>query len=189
MPINSAVARHKKRTGCEVDVWAAPAVEHLVPDNSLRSLHAAAKRMLLAAGVRTGRVSVAFLSGADMRRLNRKHLGHDYVTDVVTFDLGGEVGSLGKLSLSSRRRVKTVPSSRSSMGAVVLLGEICICPAEARRNARQYGEPFERELKRYLAHGILHLLGWDDATDRLRAAMRKQEDALLSAVSAPTACC
>jgi rRNA maturation RNase YbeY len=115
------------------------------------------KRMLRRAGVRKAELSIVFLDGRRMRALNRKSLGHDYVTDVLTFDLsGGEAGA-------------------ESM----LCGEIYICPAEARRNARCYGEPLERELLRYIAHGILHLQGHDDSTDKQRAAMRLAEDRLL----------
>ncbi|MEI6437546.1 MAG: rRNA maturation RNase YbeY [Candidatus Omnitrophota bacterium] len=111
------------------------------------------RAMLTAAGVRSCDLSIVFLTGAEMRKLNRESLGHDYVTDVITFDLG----SVGK----------------------VLEGEIYICPAEARRNAREFGEPVGRELLRYVAHGILHLLGHDDATRVKREAMRRQEDRLL----------
>lgn len=91
-----------------------------------------------------------------MRALNRKALGHDYVTDVVTFDLG----SLGRH----------------------LEGEIYVCPGEAKRNACQYGEPFDKELLRYIAHGILHLSGHDDSTEKERSRMREEEDRLLKAV-------
>jgi rRNA maturation RNase YbeY len=65
-----------------------------------------------------------------------------------------------------------------------LTGEIYICPTEARRNARRYGEPFERELLRYIAHGILHLLGYDDRTRIQRERMRREEDALLKRAGA-----
>jgi probable rRNA maturation factor len=66
---------------------------------------------------------------------------------------------------------------------VCIDGEIYICPAEARRNARLYGEPFKRELLRYLAHGILHLLGFDDASGVGRKRMRALEDELLAKVN------
>ncbi|MBF0388401.1 MAG: rRNA maturation RNase YbeY [Candidatus Omnitrophica bacterium] len=122
-------------------------------NNGNSALAADIKRILRAAGSISYDLSVVFLTGPQMRALNRRALGHDHVTDVITFDLG----TRGKR----------------------LEGEIYICPAEARRNAREYGEPFERELLRYVAHGILHLLGYDDATAVQREQMSRQEDILL----------
>lgn len=109
-------------------------------------------------GVNAAELSLVFVTGSRIRAVNRARLGHDYVTDVITFNLGEGV----------------VPGR--------IDGEIYICPAEARRNARIYGEPEERELLRYLAHGILHLLGQDDATLKQRAAMRAREEAWLALV-------
>ena len=119
--------------------------------------------MLKCVRVRTAELSVVFLDGRRMRAFNRRSLGHDYVTDVLTFDFSDDGG-----------RKKTQ-----------LIGEIYVCPAEARRNARVYGEPLERELLRYVAHGILHLCGYDDTTDKQRAIMAKEENRLL--VKAKTA--
>jgi probable rRNA maturation factor len=79
------------------------------------------------------------------------------VTDVITFDLGDR-------------------------GSGLFEGEIVICPSEAARNARAFGEPFEREILRYVAHGILHLRGHDDATEKQRAAMRQEEDEMLALI-------
>ncbi|MFH0754287.1 MAG: rRNA maturation RNase YbeY [Candidatus Omnitrophota bacterium] len=104
--------------------------------------------------VRRADISIVFVKDADMRRLNKASLGHDYVTDIITFDL-----SDGKEGL--------------------LEGELVICPAQARRNARACAETFEREVLRYIAHGLLHLKGYDDATDAERARMRKKENSLL----------
>ncbi len=95
-----------------------------------------------------------------MRRLNRERLGHDHVTDIITFDL---------------RDHARAPFD----------GELVICPAEAYRNARLFGEAPRREVLRYVAHGILHLLGHDDATPGERALMRRKEDEMLSWLSLP----
>ena len=107
-----------------------------------------------------------------MRRLNREYLGHDHVTDVVTFDLG------------DKAQARPKRSSAQCLVPGALLGEIYICPAEAKRNAGLYGEPFERELLRYIAHGILHLLGRDDRTMAQRERMRREENKFLGRVGA-----
>lgn len=122
----------------------------------LASVKRAAQTFLAHAGIHQASLSIVFISAGAMRRLNKKSLGHDHVTDVITFDLGGE----GR----------------------ILDGEIYICPAEAERNAGLYAAPVKKEIFRYLAHGILHLAGHDDATPRQRAVMRKAEDKLLSLI-------
>ncbi|MBF0122077.1 MAG: rRNA maturation RNase YbeY [Candidatus Omnitrophica bacterium] len=116
--------------------------------------------MLKKSGVHEAHLLIVFLDGRAMRRLNRQVLGHDYVTDVITFDLGSKASHVSRLTID---------------------GEIYICPSEAKRNAKVYGESVEREILRYIAHGILHLLGWDDQTEAKRCQMRKKEDDLLDA--------
>ena len=117
----------------------------------------AAALFLLRYGIKSAKLSLVFIAGRAIRKINKNHLGHDYVTDIVTFDL-------------------------RSHGSGPLEGELVICPSEAARNARAFGEPVEREVLRYVAHGILHLLGHDDATEKERAAMRKEEDKLLALI-------
>jgi rRNA maturation RNase YbeY len=112
---------------------------------------------LLRCGIRSAALSLVFVTGRAIRKINKTHLGHDHVTDIITFDL-------------------------RSQGSGLFEGELVICPAEARRNARAFGGSLEREILRYVAHGILHLLGHDDATVKQRAAMRKEEDKLLALI-------
>lgn len=120
--------------------------------------------MLDKAGVRQACLSFVFLSGPAMARLNYRVLGHRGQTDVITFDLGTE-----------RSAVFCSGTTRP----VCLEGEIYICPDEVRRNARFYSESFRREILRCAAHGILHLLGHDDATTSQREKMHESENFLL----------
>jgi probable rRNA maturation factor len=154
-----------------------------------RDVERSAVLMLKKAGVRSAELSIVFLDAPAMRLLNRKHLGHDSVTDVVTFDLRDSTGAPVHQCTSApvsagvvRAQNKSVSGARVLWCSGALLeGEIYICPAEARRNAKRYGEPVKRELLRYLAHGILHLLGCDDSTASERERMRALEDELLNA--------
>ena len=84
-----------------------------------------------------------------MRAINQKYLKHDYVTDVLTFDLGE--GS----------------------------GEIIICPSVACANAKAYQTSAEKEIILYVIHGILHLSGFDDHSPQDIIQMRKMEKKLL----------
>jgi probable rRNA maturation factor len=60
-----------------------------------------------------------------------------------------------------------------------LEGEVVASADTARTSAPQYGCSAEQELLRYVIHGMLHLVGYDDTTPRKRAAMRKQENIYL----------
>jgi rRNA maturation RNase YbeY len=79
-------------------------------------------------------VNVTFLSPGRMRGLHRKTLGSRSLTDVIAFPLAHD-------------------------GAVV--GDIYICPAAARRNARALGVRLKEEIVRLVVHGALHVLGYD----------------------------
>jgi probable rRNA maturation factor len=96
-------------------------------------------------------LSLAFVSDAVIRRLNRDFLGHDFATDVLAFPLGD--------------------------GGV--FGEVVVSGETARREARARGIPGEEELLRYVAHGILHLLGYDDHAPAERARMWRRQEAEL----------
>jgi len=147
----------------------------------------AAQQMLRAYGVRRAELSVVFLDGATIRKLNRDFLGHDFVTDVVTFDFQGYARNpiVRRWTLDVSWRPASGVQRLAIKVPACIDGEIYICPAEARRNAKLYGEPISRELLRYLAHGILHLLGLDDSTPAERDRMRQSEDELLSLLGTP----
>ncbi|MCS7037363.1 MAG: rRNA maturation RNase YbeY [Saprospiraceae bacterium] len=92
-----------------------------------------------------------FTSDEYLRRINAQYLKHDYYTDVITFPY--------------------------TPGAAH--GDVFISLERVRENARQYDVSFEHELCRVMAHGLLHLAGYTDATDAERARMRQKEDEYL----------
>lgn len=103
-------------------------------------------------------VGVVLADHEAVHTLNRDFLGHDWETDVVSFPLQDE----------GEERV--------------LDGEVYVDLDTAAERAPEFGATFEDEAYRYVVHGLLHLLGYDDATDEERAAMRALEDRYLSAV-------
>lgn len=84
--------------------------------------------------------------------INRTHLNHDYLTDVITF-----------------------PLQYDPMEATVY-----ISIDRVRENADLYASTFMDELHRVMVHGILHLLGYDDKTPESKSKMREMEDASLA---------
>jgi len=118
-----------------------------------------------------------FVAAPEMTRLNEAFLQHRGSTDVITFDYTQEVGETSLLSGSRARmnRAKDRPDARPSF----LHGEIFVCLDEAVSQAGQFHTTWQSELVRYVVHGVLHLLGYDDLDTRARRKMKKAEDALV----------
>ncbi len=106
---------------------------------------------------RIGGVSIIFCSDPYLLGINREYLGHDYYTDIITFDY-----CEGKL----------------------LGGDLFISIDTVRDNAAFYGTSFDNELHRVIVHGLLHLIGYDDHSDADTAAMRAAEDRALALLAA-----
>ena len=106
-----------------------------------------------AEGRRIESLTFVFVSDPYLAKLNQQYLNHNTLTDILTFDY-------------------------SDGGPVV--GEIYISIPRVRENARNYGQLFNTELRRVMAHGLLHILGYKDKTPRQSAAMRRKEEACLS---------
>ena len=94
-------------------------------------------------------LSIAFVTDAAIRRINRRFLGHDWATDVLSFPLDTD-----------------------------LLGELVISAPYARAEAKRRGIPEKEELLRYVIHGILHLQGYDDhaPADRKKMWARQERE-------------
>jgi probable rRNA maturation factor len=100
-----------------------------------------------------GAITYVFCSDEYLRSLNQDFLRHNTYTDILSFDL--------------------------SEGQQVA-GEIYISIDRIRENAVNFNESFENELRRVMAHGILHFLGYKDKSPTQKAQMRRKEEACLS---------
>ena len=94
-------------------------------------------------------MTVALVSDARMRTLNRQFRGKDYATDVLSFPAGTD-------------RQKSSPQPPGPMSH---LGDIVIATGVARRQARSAGHRATEELRILALHGLLHLLGYDHERD------------------------
>lgn len=123
--------------------------------------------VLEAEGVRGAELSVEFVGERRIRGLNAEHRGRDEVTDVLSFPLeeAGE-GEARPATRSGRSEAADPPR---------LLGDIVVCARQALRQARADGLPPAFELAVLLAHGTLHLLGYDHEVDAGRMALRQAE--------------
>ncbi|PCI78747.1 rRNA maturation RNase YbeY [Candidatus Aerophobetes bacterium] len=57
-----------------------------------------------------------------------------------------------------------------------VLGEIVICPSVAKKQAQEHKTYYKKEIARYLVHGLLHMLGYEDMTQQQQSIIRAQED-------------
>lgn len=108
-------------------------------------------------GYAVGELNYIFCSDEHVLQVNRDYLQHDYYTDIITFDQSEEDGKIE--------------------------GDIFISVERVADNAAQLGVTAEQEMRRVLAHGLLHLCGYGDKTDVEAAQMRAKEDEWLSAMT------
>ncbi len=93
---------------------------------------------------------------ATVHALNREFLSHDYETDVLSFPMNDEPD----------------PS--------VVDGEVYVDLDTAHERCSEFGTTFKAETYRYVVHGLLHLLGYEDESPALKKEMRKKEDLYLA---------
>lgn len=125
----------------------------------LRKLFCTLLRDLLK--IENATIDVALVAAPDMTRLNETFLNHEGSTDVITFDYSD-------LPVSPAR----------------IRGEIFICVDQAVLQARRFRTTWQAELVRYLIHGTLHLLGYDDHRAADRLTMKREENRLLRLLAA-----
>jgi probable rRNA maturation factor len=129
---------------------------------------------LSAEGVAAAQISVALVSNAEIHDINRRFLGHDYPTDVVSFLLDCEIAR-GAADRSSAK------SSRQPRGTGKRIeGEIIISAEYATDEAARYGWSPASEMTLYLVHGLLHLCGYDDLSAAEKRRMRRREKQILA---------
>jgi rRNA maturation RNase YbeY len=99
-----------------------------------------------------GNLNYIFCDDAYLVKINLQYLNHNTLTDIITFDYSDE-------SLVS--------------------GDIFISIERVKDNAKDFKVGFEEELKRVMSHGVLHLLGYNDKTDKEKHLMRNKENEMI----------
>ncbi|MEM9731011.1 MAG: rRNA maturation RNase YbeY [Myxococcota bacterium] len=120
-----------------------------------------AKAMLGELGLEDAELSVLLCDDATIRTLNRRYRKRNSATDVLAFSM------------------REGPGPATEAG---LLGDVVISLATARRQAAERDRPIVEEVTWLLAHGLLHLVGYDHQTDADEAEMNEKTRALLEAV-------
>ena len=113
---------------------------------------------------RDAEVSVSFVSNAEIRQLNHTYRNKDSVTDVLSFPLTGEDGTM----------------EINAETGFVQLGDIVISIETAVKQAEIYSHSLTREIGFLTVHSMLHLLGYDHETSPLdERIMREKEESVL----------
>ena len=109
-------------------------------------------------GRKVGEIGYMFVDDEKILEVNREYLGHDYYTDIITFDY------------DEGDRIN---------------GDLVISLDTVRTNAEQFGKSYDEELHRVIIHGILHLCGINDKGPGEREIMEAAENKALKMITLP----
>ena len=101
-------------------------------------------------------LSFIFCDDEYLKNINIQYLNHSYYTDVITFDYSDNEG---------------------------LVGDVFISVERVKENAEKFKNSFNKELFRVIIHGVLHLCGFNDKTEKEIKEIRKQENHFLSLIA------
>lgn len=104
-------------------------------------------------GVEVLSVDYSFVDKKQMIKINKKHLKHNYLTDVLAFDY------------SENSKIQ---------------GDVFVSEEKVRANAQEYSQGFSTELMRVMLHGLLHLCGYKDKTLEEQNKIRGLEEKYLN---------
>ena len=110
-------------------------------------------RIISDASARLGKTDVILTSDQKVYEINSEFLGHDYNTDIITFNY-----NKGK----------------------IINGEIYISVDRVKDNAKEFSAAFKTEIRRVIFHGFLHLCGYDDSTEVQKRKMTEMEEMYLA---------
>ena len=123
------------------------------PNITKRETTAWIRRVAASYGLKVGDIGYMFVSDEKILEVNNQFLGHDYYTDIITFDY-----CEGK----------------------TISGDIYISVDTVFTNAEQFSRPYDEELHRVIIHGILHLCGINDKGPGEREIMEAAENKALA---------
>ena len=127
-----------------------------MPNIKKREVTAWIKDVAATYGRKVGEIGYMFVDDEKILEVNREYLGHDYYTDIITFDY------------DEGDRIN---------------GDLVISLDTVETNARQFGKSYDEELHRVIIHGILQLCGINDKGPGEREVMEAAEDKALAMIS------
>ena len=104
-------------------------------------------------------IEVVFVDEAGIIQINREHLERDYITDIITFRYDEDTANQA------------------------VEGTLYCCAPRIQEQALKLNQPIEKEFKRIIIHGLLHLAGYKDKTPSQKKTMTQKEDFYLAKTS------
>ena len=126
-----------------------------MPNIRKRDTNAWIKAVAATYGKKVGEIGYLFVNDEKILEVNREYLGHDYYTDIITFDY--DEGD-------------------------IINGDLVISLDTVRTNAELFGKEYDEELHRVIIHGILHLCGLNDKGPGEREIMEGAENKALAMI-------
>ena len=124
-----------------------------MPKIRKRDTSAWIKKVAASYGRKVGEIGYLFVDDEKILEGNNEYLGHDYYTDIITFDYDEDD---------------------------IISGDLVISLDTVRSNAELFSKPYEEELFRVIIHGILHLCGINDKGPGEREIMEQEENKALA---------
>ena len=118
-----------------------------------RQIRKVINRIISDNGLKGGKADVVMTNDEKVYEINTEFLGHDYYTDIITFNY--------------------------NKGRIVN-GEIYISVDRVKENSEKFSVPFKSEIRRVIFHGFLHLCGYDDSTAEGKRKMSEMEELYLA---------
>ncbi len=125
---------------------------------NLKQLRKFLKKILVLLNITSEELSILLSDNTLIKKLNKKYFKKSGVTDVITFPLADDLQQN-------------------------YLGEVIVSVEEAVRVAKKLGCKWQDEVRLYLVHGILHLVGYDDCTRLGKKRMDKEQMRILKNIS------
>jgi rRNA maturation RNase YbeY len=115
----------------------------------IRRINSLVKEIISRENKKLGEIQIVFLKDEEILEINKNFLKHNYFTDVITFNY------------NTKDKI---------------CGDVCISVESVARNAIRYKVSYNKELLRVIAHGVLHLVGYEDNDKESKGKMRKKEN-------------
>ena len=128
-------------------------------------------------------INVSFVSKSEIKKLNNNFRSKDAVTDVLSFPNLLQCGEENMHLIADKLTKKNFAMEINPENNCVFLGDICICKAKVRKQAKEFGNTIEREMVYMAVHGLLHLLGYDHLIDEDKKVMRDMEEKIMKKIN------
>jgi probable rRNA maturation factor len=158
------MGRKSSAKPAQIEVQIAPEFSSDISESLLR---AAAQKVLQAEGLQ-GQATVVLTDDTGTLELNREYLGIDSPTDVLAFS-----------AQEGDEPFAVAPE------AMEYLGDVVISYPRAQAQAARFGHSTQNELQLLVVHGMLHLLGYDHATDAEKVRMWDRQESILESLREP----